>query len=213
MTSQGGTPSVGSSGSDVALVLGELRYRRILSILLDRSQPMSRRELSAQIAAQEADVPPPAISETESKSVRIALEHRHLPKLQRLGLVDRTPDGLTATAPRPAPAEALSLPPVHEPEHPHWEPVSALLARPYRIAVATLLVDRQQPLPLAQLAEQLPEKAQEFCEDSLPPRLCTQLYHVDLPKLADTGLVEFDTEEQTVARTSLMTEIIDDSDN
>jgi len=45
----------------------------------------------------------------------------------------------------------------------------------------------------------------------LPTRqqLCTRLYHVDLPKLADVGLVEFDIPAQTVARTSLTGDIVD----
>jgi len=211
MASQGGIPGAGADGYDAASILGDIRYRRILSILLERSQPMSSRELSVQIAAREADALPATIPETESESVRMELEHRYLPKLERVGWVDRTPNGLTATVPRPAPENVLSLPTLREPEHPHWEPISALLARPYRIAVAALLANRQRPLPLEQLAEQLRESEQGSWEYSLPTRqrLSLRLYHVDLPKLEDAGLVEFDIAEQTVARTSLTTTIID----
>ncbi|MBX0286286.1 hypothetical protein EGH22_08105 [Halomicroarcula sp. F28] len=207
MASQGGIPGAGANGYDAASILGDVRYRRILAILLDRFQPVPSRELSVQVAAREADIPPSEVPETECESVRMELEHRYLSKLERVGWVDRTPDGLTATAPRPAPRDVLSLPSLREPEHPHWDPVSTLLARPYRIAVAALLADRQQPLALAQLAEQLREHEQEY---SLPARqrLRLQLYHVDLPKLADADLVEFDSAEQTVARTSLTSDII-----
>jgi len=213
MASQGGIPDAGTDDYDVASILGDVRYRRILAILLERFEPVPSRELSVQLAAQAADVPPAEIPATERDSVRTELEHRYLSKLERVGWVDRTPDGLTATAPRPDPTGMLSLPPLSEPDHPHWEPISTVLARPYRIAVATLLADRQQPLSLEQLAEQLHEYEQEFREYSLPARrrLRMQLYHVDLPKLSDVGLVEFDTAERTVARTSLTSDIIDHS--
>lgn len=213
MASQGGIPGAGANGYDVASILGDIRYRRILSILLDRSRPVPSRELSVQVAAQEADVPPSAVPETERESVRTELEHRYLPKLERVGWVDRAPDGLTATVLRPAPPDVLSLPTLHEPEHPHWEPISTLLARPCRISVVTFLANRQQPLPLEQLAERLRECEQRPWESSLPTQqqLCTRLYHVDLPKLEDAGLVEFDIPARTVARTPLTSDIIDDS--
>jgi len=215
MASQGGIPGAGANGYDVASILGDIRYRRILSILLERSQPMPSRELSVQVAAQEADVSPAEIPAPERESVRTELEHRYLPKLERVGWVDGGPDGLTATVFRPAPADVLSLPALHEPEHPHWDPISTVLARPYRIAVVALLANQPQPLPLEQLAERLRAYEQGSWEDALPTRqkLCIQLYHVDLPKLADAGLVEFDIAAQTVARTSLTSDIIDYSND
>lgn len=213
MTSQGGMPGTWANGDDAASILGDIRYRRILSILLERPQPVPCRELCVQLAAREADLPPGEIPATECESVRLQLEHRYLPKLERVGWVDRTPDGLTATEIRPVPTDALSLPALRDPDHPHWEPISTVLARPYRIPAVALLIDRQQPLALAQLAEQLREFEQGSWEYSLPPRerLGLQLYHVDLPTLAEVGLVEFDSAERTVARTSLTDEIIDES--
>ena len=215
MASQGGMPGAEANAYDVASILGDIRYRRILSILLDRSQPVPSRELSVQLAAWETDVPPAEVPDTKRESVRTELEHRYLPKLERVGWVGCTPDGLTATAPRPAPATVLSLPPLHEPAHPHWEPISTLLERPCRIPVTALLADRAQPVPLEQLAEGLCEYEPGSWEHSLPARqqLCTQLYHVDLPKLAAVGLVEFDSAERTVARTPLLSDIVDDSNN
>lgn len=215
MASQGGTPGAGANGYDAASILGDIRYRRILSILLEQSRPLPSRELSVQVAAQEADVPPSDIPEAERKSVRTELEHRYLPKLERVGWVDRGPEGLTVTALRPEPMDVLSPPPIGEPDHPHWEPISTVLARPYRIPVVAFLASRDQAVPLEQLAEQLHEYEQESREYSLPARqqLRTRLYHVDLPKLADVGLVEFDIGAQTVARTSLTSDIVDDSTN
>lgn len=210
MASQGSAPGEGADGYDAASILGNIRYRRILSILLERSEPVSSRELGVQIAAAERTVPPSTVSETACKSVQTALAHQYLPKLQRVGWVDRTPNGLTATTPQPIPTDAVPLPSFHDPEHPHWEPISALLSRPYRIVLVALLADRQQPLSLSQLAAQFRECEPPSWVRSLPgtKQLRVRLYHVDLPKLADVGLLAFDTAAQTVTHTALTSDIV-----
>lgn len=211
MASQGGLYGGGGSGTGDASILGDSRYRRILSILLDRAQPMSSRELSVQLAAQEDGVTPAEVSETRCESVQIALSHQYLPKLQRVGWVDRTPDGLTATAPQLTPTDALSPPSLQDPAHPHWDPISTLLSRPYRIVLVALLAHRQQSLSLAESAVQLREYEQLSWVGSLPgqQQLRERLYHVDLPKLADVGLLAFDATEQLVTHTQLTSDIVD----
>lgn len=211
MPNQGGLFSGGADGYDGASILGDSRYRRILSILLERSQPMSSRDLSVQIAAQEAGVPPAEIPEATRESVRTALAHQYLPKLQGVGWVDRTPAGLTGTAPQLTQPDALSLPPLDEPEHPHWDPLSTLLSRPYRIVLVAFLADQHRPLSLAQLATHLREYEQLSWVSSLPDgqHLHTQLYHVDVPKLADVGLLAFDSAAQTVTHTALTSDIVE----
>lgn len=203
-------PGTGANSYDAASILGDIRYRRILSILLERSRPMPPQELGTQLAARAAAVPPSETPESVSESVRIDLRHRCLPKLRRVGWVERRSDGLTATPSRLTTTEGLSLPPLQDPEHPHWEPVSTLLARPYRIAVTERLADCEQSLPLARLVDQLQEYARPSRADELPERqqLRTRLYHVDLPELAAAGLVTFDAAERTVGRTALTDEIV-----
>jgi hypothetical protein len=211
MVSQGGLSGGGADGYDVASILGDSRSRRILSILLDRAEPMSSRELSVHIAAQEAGVPPAAVSEAEYGPVLTALEHRHLPKLERVGWVDHGPLGLTAMELHVAPTDALSMPSLREPEHPHWEPISALLSHPYRIVLLALLAERQQSASLATFAAQLRECEHLPWVDSLPDQqqLRARLYHVDVPKLADIGLLAFDTAEQTITHTALTSDIVE----
>lgn len=204
-------PGTGANSYDAASILGDIRYRRILSILLERSRPMPPHELGTQLAARAAAVSPSEVPESASESVRIDLRHRCLPKLQQVGWVERRSDGLTATPPRSAPTERLSLPPLADPEHPLWEPVSAVLARPSRIAVLAALADCERSLRLARLVERLHEDEQLSRGHTLParPALRTRLYHVDLPKLAAVGLVTFDAADRTVARTALTRDLLE----
>jgi len=211
MVSQGGRPGRWRSGCDAASILGELRYRRLLSILLERSQPVPVRELSVQLAAREADVTPAAVSDAEYEAVLTALEHRYLPKLEQVGWVDRGPAGLTATEPGPTETATVSIPTLQNPEHPHWEPISVVLEHSRRLAVVERIADRKQPLTVTQLAEGLREHEHPSWDSPMPApqQLRVSLYHTDLPKLSAVDLVEFDATEQTAAPTSLTTAILE----
>lgn len=211
MASQGRVPGEGADSYDAASILGNGRARRILSVLLEHSRPVPTRELSVQVAAREAAVRPAEISETTRDSIRTALVHRYLPKLQEVGWVDQHPAGLTATVTALTPTDGLSVPSLHEPDHPHWDPVSALLSRPYRIVLVALLADRQAPLSLPQLASHLREHQHLSWVSPLPDeqQLRTRLYHADVPKLANVDLVTFDTAAQTATHTALASDIID----
>lgn len=69
----------------------------------------------------------------------------------------------------------------------------------HRRRVLDVLRTAGQPLTLTALAEELALRTEDEASDDRTERLRVSLYHRHLPKLADTGLVEFDVDRKTVA--------------
>ena len=64
-----------------------------------------------------------------------------------------------------------------------------------RMAALSRLVDGSMPVPLADLAADLAERR----DRSLEPRCVKiRLHHVVLPKLNDTGLIDYDPDEHEI---------------
>jgi len=198
---QPGAPVRGDDRHAQSSILGDLRQRRILAILLEQAEPTPVRKLGVQLAARETGVAPSDITESEFRPIRVDLEHRCLPKLAAVGWVDRTPDGVVAVEPLSIDSGKLSLPDLKTPEDPDWEPVSVLLVHPRRQTVISLLTDHQR-ITVAELVDELLTRGEstQTCADA-EQRLMLTLHHVALPKLADIDLIEYDTESQTVTRT------------
>lgn len=209
MGSEPRLPLGGDDSLEISSILGDPRQRRLLAILLDQSSPMTDRDLSVQLAAQETGTAPSDVTEEDYQPIQVDLHHRCLPKLEAVGWIERHPEGVIA-------AEALSfwdeepmLPDLRDPDHSSWEAVAALLARPRRQYLVSIIAGQRHHLTLEELATELAEYghaswATEQHEDE--PTLRSMLYHVDLPRLAEVGLIEYDRDEKTIARTrSLMT--------
>ncbi|WP_423750599.1 DUF7344 domain-containing protein [Salinirarus marinus] len=195
-------------------IVGDLRQRRILAILLDRSRPMTAREISVQIAARETDVEPADVTEEGSRSIRMDLHHRCLPKLEPVGWIERRPNGVVAEEPLPLGVEKLSLPELREPEHPFWDAVSVLLAQPRRRELVSVIANQRHRVTLDELATGLRTRgrpSRRGWPDDERDLLCT-LHHVDLPKLAETGLIEYDADGKTIARTRRLAAFVDRMD-
>lgn len=214
MDSQPGAPVSGGDYHDTSAVLGDLRQRRVLSILLEGSVPMPLRELGVRLAAREAEIAPVDVSETDYQSIRTGLHHRCLPKLEAVGWIERYPEGIVVNEPLTVETESLSLPDLRKPEDPLWDAVSVLLAQPRRQAVVSILADYRSPVSVDELATELIDHghAREKGYAREEQRLLTALYHADLPKLADVELIEYDAEERTVARTRRLRRVVDKTD-
>ena len=182
-------------------VVGDLRQRRILSLLLDRSQPLTERELGLRLLERERGLTPADATEADLEPIRVDLRHRCLPQLEAIGWIERRPDGVAIDGQPSVEFAALSLPDFRAPEDPAWDAVSTLLARPYRTDVLALLADRDRETTLAELVTALRERhtASPLPDDDRD--LQVSLHHVDLPKLASTGLVAYDPPARTVAPT------------
>lgn len=70
-----------------------------------------------------------------------------------------------------------------------------------RRAVLACLTDRAGVATVTELATDLAdEQTTEHGDRPCPDRLAVRLHHVDLPRLADAGLVEYDPRDRTVRR-------------
>jgi len=189
-----------------ASILGSPRQRRILSILRDRSRPLTADELSVRLAAQGSGGAPSSVTEADVGPIRRDLRHRCLPKLEAAGWIERRSDGYLVDEPLPVTTEQLSLPGLRDPDHPSWAVASVLLARPYRPEILSVVADRSRPLTVAELATALRERGAAPDDERT---LSIALHHVDLPSLGDVGVVEYDRDERTVAGTDRLSSCID----
>lgn len=198
----------GGDDLERASVLGDRRQRRVLSILLSRSEPATVRELGVQLVAHADGVAPSDVAESDCRPIRMDLRHRCLPKLRTVGWIERRDGGVVADESPSFGTARLSLPNLRNPDHPFWDVVSVLLARPYRQDLAALLADRSRPATVAELATELSARSTRA---RLPDdrHLATGLYHVDLPKLASVDVVDYDPDERTAVRTTQLRRFVD----
>jgi hypothetical protein len=204
----------GNDAHEISSILADSRQRQVLSILLDRSHPVAERDLSIQVAAQETTKALAEVTEEEYESIRVDLHHRCLPKLEAVGWIERCPDGMITTGPLFSWDESSSVPDLQNSDCPFWEAVSTLLARPRRKELVSIIADRPR-LSLEELATELAESGPDSWTDeqgeSELPSLST-LHHLDLPKLAEIGLIEYDHDEKTITRTSTLLTLVNQTD-
>lgn len=85
------------------------------------------------------------------------------------------------------------------------ETISTLLAHERRHAVLDVLRTHDEPLPLADLADEVAVRERERRIDSIPAeevkRIYMSLYHRHVAKLANHGVVEYDQDRDIVALT------------
>lgn len=209
MRSDDQSPSDGDSDTRQSSILDDTRQRRILALLDDR--PLTVRDLVVQLAARESGTDPTRLSADDRRAVRLDLYHRCLPKLDAADWIERHPEGIVVTDTAPVGDEDTSLPALEE-SAPHlWDAVGALRARPRRRDIVSVIASRDHPLTLAELTSELKERI----DSSETPRwdrtdsLTGALHHVDLPKLADIGLIEYDADEKTIARRPALLALVD----
>lgn len=187
-----------------ASILGDRRQRRLLDILRDRSLPLTERGLAVELAAREEDKPPADVTTEERRQRQLRLHHQDLPEFEAAGLIERRPDGVVSTEQFPLPEPNPPLPHIPGLDDPSGEELATLLSRPRRQDVVSLVVERDRPLALDEIAAELAtsERRTASADDPVDESsLRITLHHVDLPKLDDIGLIEYDSDEKTVSPT------------
>lgn len=187
---------------EMASVLVEPRQRRVLSLLLDRSGSLSVRDIAVQLAARSADTPPSDVPEADVGEVVADLHHRCLPELETLELIERLPTGRVAAGERLTVDRGVAPPALGASEMPPWEAIAELFENPRRRRVASIVAERGRPVRLEELAGELStgeRSPSTSVEDDETVRV--SLHHVDLPRLDDVGLIDYDRTDRTVDAT------------
>ena len=194
---------------DQSSILGDLRQRLILSILFEHSQPLTDRDLAVKIAARETGTSPSDVTGNDNQSILVDLHHHYLPKLEAVGYVERCAEGIIAAEPPSFGERNSSLPPLDAPDV-RWEQLAAVLARPHRKDVLSVLAREDLPLTLEELSIELAAHDQ-FCRtiDGDDKDLSIILHHVDLPALEEAGFLRYDPDEEMITRNRALTTIVD----
>lgn len=191
-------------------ILADPNQRRILSCLLAQFRPTTERDLAVQLAARETGHSPADVTEEACQQFLLHLQHQWLPKLDAAGWIERHPEGIVLAERRSFERLGASLPEIESSDLPSWEALAALLARPRRRDVVSTVASHRRPLSLDELATAL--TASEYVSGTTASgetnRLPGTLHHVDLPKLDDVGLIEYDSDERTITRTSSLLTLV-----
>ncbi|WP_224269612.1 DUF7344 domain-containing protein [Haloprofundus salinisoli] len=193
--------STTSGGADelprLLAALSHPRRRQVVTMLSDGSQPSTLAELVAAIRAPDSSASAPGDHEASLDSLGVSLHHVHLPKLTDAGFVEYDPVSRTlAPGPRlterdteyaPLLADRLDDEPT--------DSEACLFATPAIRAVLTVLDEAGD----AELAVSSVATALSAHVGGSPRTHTIRLRHSLLPKLAETGVVDYDTGRETVS--------------
>lgn len=191
-----------TASPELLAVLSDARERRVLSLLVNRSGSIVVRDIAVQLAARAADTSPSKVPKSTVRDVLIDLHHRCLPKLEASGLIECSPAGTVEVGARLLEAQDHSVCECDAPKVPSWEALAALFERPRLRHAALILSRRRQPVTLDELAAELRaewQSASTSVGDEDDHSLRVKLHHVDLPRLAEEGLIDYDDTERTIA--------------
>ncbi|MDS0280917.1 DUF7344 domain-containing protein [Haloarcula onubensis] len=181
----------------LSTALADQRSRQLLSCLQDG--PATVRDLAVALAASDLDCARSAVTATDRRQYHQQLDHRYLPRLNDVGLVTRSPDGFVEYVPTVLDGFEVEFPSLAEPTDPSWPAAAAVLGRAYRHSLVSLVAEVGSA-SLSQLTDQL--AGADGTPGQRPRELAITLHHVDLPKLAAVGLLNYDYESRTATRTA-----------
>lgn len=217
MSSDGRGVPQGIDSYEGATALADPRSRRVLSVLLERSHPLTTRDLGVLLGAAVCGTSPARIPADVLRRIRTDLHHRSLPALEDAGLIDRFPEGAVVADDGVRELENEMLPALDGDDEQFWKAVAAILARPRRRELLSVVAG-DGALSLEELATRLaardPDGWQSATveDDSTVTDAstttdswsATTLHHVDLPRLASVGVLRYDPAAKTVAPTAVL---------
>jgi len=178
-------------GAQPSSVVADPRQRRILSLLLAASEPVTVDELAARLVAAE--------DETTERRLRIDLYHRCLPKLDEIGWVEW--DASTGITAESLPFGDGALPALDALDDQSWTAIGVVLACPRRRELLSTIVEKHHQIGVEELTTVLTDRSHTVWGEYEAATVQVMLHHVDLPKLADVGLVEYNPDEKWMTRT------------
>ena len=181
--------------------------RRILERLGERApRPLTRRDLATDLG-QTDPVGQDGDSDADLQQALRALHHRHLPRLEAAGLVRReTARELVTITHHPAFEDVGILGAIESESDGAGDSLDRLfgaLGNARRRTILGVLCHQDGPIQTETLARTLGAKKKEIPESEVPAadveRIVVDLVHCQLPALADSGLVTYDSDAGTVA--------------
>jgi len=182
--------------------------RRRLLRHLSESAPgtVSREDATDVLAAHVHGKPVEAVSEDERDRVATAVHHSHLPALADAGLVelDEHEDTVRLTD-HPALRDSGVVDAIQgaAATGAFLDGLFDALAKGRRRTILDVLSHQFGPVRVETLARELEADGRDVTESDVETaaveRTMVGLQHVDLPRLSDAGLIEYDTDDQTVA--------------
>lgn len=155
---------------------------------------MSEEELAARVAA--GDVEPDDVADEDVQDIHVALRHIDLPKAAEAGLVTWDPEEGTVT---PDGDHDISETEFRQLFDDGWDDAAAVARDRQRRATLDVLETIGDEVSLPELAAKVAaheadaEPSSEDVDD-----VATALHHRHLPKLRKAGLVEYDTDTETI---------------
>jgi predicted transcriptional regulator len=175
--------------------------RTILECLCEEGS-CSLRELAERVVAEREDVEPSAVPDGAIQTAVISLRHNHLQQLAESGLVDLYDNAQTLETALSASIDPARVTYLLATGEGQWDELGVILSDPRRERIASLLASAEdRTLSLSELARAITalERGTGRPEDeSTVQSTQVSIHHVHLPKLENTGLVEYDSEEGSV---------------
>lgn len=162
-----------------------------MAVVLERGRPIALGELAGAVDRR-CEVTS-GDGESPGLSPRAALHHRHLPILVDADLVARTDRGVAPGDHRLLAAPGVDAATLRR-TGADWEALGAIYGQPRRTVAVSVLADAAPPVPVPTLAQTV---AAERVGDVDPGArlvddLAARFHHVDLPVLADAGVLTYD---------------------
>lgn len=174
------------------------RRRHTMAVLLARSTPVTERELASELAESTPAGSGRAVSRGEA---RINLRHVDLPKLADAGLLSWNEADGTVTSCDHLALDDTTLERVIETEAGRVDGPATNVLNQRRRTVLAVLESRNGSRDRAELAgEVAAREAEGEPSTEAVEEVAVRLHHVDLPKLDEAGLVEYDADDGTVSR-------------
>ncbi|APW99017.1 hypothetical protein CHINAEXTREME_15095 [Halobiforma lacisalsi AJ5] len=194
------------AGDDLFGALADGTRRRLLRTVYDRSpEGIGKKELATELAAVTNDKPVAAVDETERQRAHIDCQHRSLPALIDVGLVEETDDGTVVATDHPV-YDDPNLEPIlagrTDASSAELDALFAALSDDRRRSILSALGGRRRRLSTAELARAVAALEEGTIERDVDcervERVRTSLVHVHLPALSEAGLVAYDPDADRV---------------